>query len=239
MLTSRQNLRHRGACGITRACRDRRMPGSIPAFCKFHHVLGRRAGANAHNIHDRMPITEKLSDLLGIEFKQQRNFVIVSVRLGLDIGHIDRTARNRVQYAHQRALRIAIVDMESVHFVLRSAGVSPAVRRAPRPPLILLQTSFLITPPQLAPSETHSPPDECQTPATPARTNSKSDPAHLPFLSTRVILAPLTHSSAAREFCKPSRSPRNPGCRSGPFLRSCADKKAAATVAPCRDICCR
>src|SRR5712691_7265156 len=29
-------------------------------------------------------------------------------------------ARTRVQYAHQRALRIAIVDMESVHFVLPS-----------------------------------------------------------------------------------------------------------------------
>src|SRR6266566_2650295 len=126
MLTSRQNLRHRGACGITRACRDRGMPGSIPAFCKFHHVLSRRAGANAHHIHDRMPITEELPDLLGIEFKQQRNSVIVSVRLSLDIRHIDRPARNRVQYAHQCALRIAIVDMESVHlFSVGSATAEP------------------------------------------------------------------------------------------------------------------
>jgi len=92
------------------------MPGSIPAFGKLHHVVRRRAGVNAHNINDRMPVTEELSDLLGIELKQQRNLVVVPVRLSLDIGHIDRTARNRVQYAHQRALRIAIVDMESVHF---------------------------------------------------------------------------------------------------------------------------
>lgn len=113
------------------------MPGSIPAFGKLHHVLGRRTGANAHNINDRMPVTEELSNLLGIQFKQQRNFVVVSVRLSLDIRHIDRAARNRVQYAHQRALRVAIVDMESVHVVLRSAGLAGC------PAGVLARRSFL------------------------------------------------------------------------------------------------
>jgi hypothetical protein len=53
--------------------------------------------------------------LLLIDIESQRDLVIVLGRFGLYYRQIERTAGSRIQDAHQRSLRVAIANVESLH----------------------------------------------------------------------------------------------------------------------------
>src|SRR5277367_2415226 len=112
-----------------------------------------------------MPIAAELANLLGIHFEQQRRGVLVPSGNGLHVRHIQCAPGSGVQDAHQRALRIAIANVKSVHFVLPN----------------LLQTTFPITPLPLEPWDRRWLPAGNRKPATPVLTNAESVPARLRF----------------------------------------------------------
>jgi hypothetical protein len=75
----------------------------------------RRSRAYADHIHYGVPVAAKLPNLLGINIQKQRDFMLVLRGLSLDVRHIDAATRSRIENPHQRALRIAIVDVKDVH----------------------------------------------------------------------------------------------------------------------------
>ena len=82
----------------------------------LEHLWSGRADPGVSHIHNRMPVTAELSDLLGINFQQQVGPMSMPVRCGMDVGHLEAAPRDSSQDPHQRALRVAIVDVECVHF---------------------------------------------------------------------------------------------------------------------------
>src|SRR5258708_26726793 len=90
------------------ACRSRWMRRPRGLFL----LAGNRAGTYLDYIHDRMPLAVKLPSLLVINLQQQRDRMILPRILGVHRGATEPTARNRVQDAHQRALRVAIANVK-------------------------------------------------------------------------------------------------------------------------------
>src|SRR5271169_358188 len=85
----------------------------------------RRTGTHFDDIRDPVPLAVELADLLLVHIERQRDLVIVLSRLGLHIREIERTARSRIQNAHQRPLCVAIANVKSLHV----CSVGPAFRR--------------------------------------------------------------------------------------------------------------
>src|SRR5580658_5646110 len=89
------------------------------------------------------------------------------------------------------------------------------------------------------PWDRRSPRDDNQTPATLDPASAENCQSNL--LSRQIPDTPpwQPRSIAIRESCTPWLSRRNPDCRSNLSRHSCARRKAAATAAPCPDICYR
>src|SRR5690242_442353 len=103
---------------------------------RFQQVRGWRAVLHIGDIHDGVPIAAELADLLGSDFEQQVSTIAIAGSSGANVVHIERTAGNGGQDAHQRALRIAIVDVKCVHVSspnLSRSDSRPRLSSGPRP----------------------------------------------------------------------------------------------------------
>src|SRR5580693_1311972 len=74
-----------------------------------------RSRPHLDDIDDRVPLTIKLANLLGVDFQQHGDRVILPGALSVHRSKVEPPARNRVEDAHQRALRVAIADMKDLH----------------------------------------------------------------------------------------------------------------------------
>lgn len=77
--------------------------------------MQRRAGADLHYIHDRMPLAVKLPNLFVRDVQGDGNGMLLPCSLRMYRGKIESPARNRIQNAHQGALRVAITDVKDWH----------------------------------------------------------------------------------------------------------------------------
>src|ERR1700719_3451630 len=84
----------------------------------------RRAGTDLDHIRDAVPLTVKLTHLLMIHIERERYLMIVLGGFGLYHRQIKRTARSRIQNAHQCSLRVAIAYVKSLHV----SSLAPASR---------------------------------------------------------------------------------------------------------------
>src|ERR1700733_4185658 len=87
----------------------------------------RRTDADIGDIHNREPVAAQLSNLLGVHLEQQRDFagLLVGFGLGVNVGEFDGASGNRGQNAHQGALRIAIVNVKTLHICSPRASLAP------------------------------------------------------------------------------------------------------------------
>src|SRR5580700_11948718 len=109
-------------------------------------VRARSARADLDDVRDAVPFAIKLADLLLIHFERERDLMVVLSRFRLHHGEIERAAGSRVQNTHQRSLRVAIANVESLHRLapwVCLAGVSPAVRQVTCPPSCELLCRFV------------------------------------------------------------------------------------------------
>lgn len=97
--------------------RSRRSSGRV------QHFRRRSAHAYISDIHDRMPVAAKLANLLGIDIEQQVCAMPGTSGARAHVLDIKSAARNRSQDPHERALRIAIMDVKCVHVFLPSLFV--------------------------------------------------------------------------------------------------------------------
>ena len=74
-----------------------------------------RAGTYVDYIHNRIPFPAKLPDLLVRGFQLQGDCMVRPCGLGVYRRKIETPARNRVENAHQCALRVAIADVKDLH----------------------------------------------------------------------------------------------------------------------------
>src|SRR5438034_1428157 len=81
----------------------------------FEHLWSGRADPDVSHIHNRMPVTAELSNLLGVNFQQQVGAMRMPVRCGMDVGHLEAAPRDGGQDPHQGTLRVAIVDVICMH----------------------------------------------------------------------------------------------------------------------------
>src|SRR5215831_16038857 len=77
----------------------------------------RRTRRHMDHVCDRVPLAEKLADLLLVDIEHQRGLVLVFGGFGVDVMQVQPAARGCVQDAHQCALCVAVTDGESVHVV--------------------------------------------------------------------------------------------------------------------------
>ena len=77
--------------------------------------MQRGAGMYIDHIHDRLPLSAKLSDLFVSDIQQDGYGMFLSGRIGVNRIKIESPARNCIQNAHQRALGVAIADVEDLH----------------------------------------------------------------------------------------------------------------------------
>src|SRR5712691_10076160 len=84
--------------------------------CRPRLVLAQsHSRAYVHYVRNRIPLAVKLPHLLGIHLEHKNDAMIALRRLSLYRRHIQSAPRRRVQNAHQRALRIAITNVKSLH----------------------------------------------------------------------------------------------------------------------------
>ncbi len=79
----------------------------------------------------RVPVAAELAYLLGIDLEKQVRAMYVACRCRMHVGDLDAAAGDGSEDPHQRALRVAIVDVECVHFCFsleleNQAGLCPA-----------------------------------------------------------------------------------------------------------------
>src|SRR5271169_2291534 len=90
--------------------------GELPYGCAGTSFIGTGfIRANLDYIHDRVPLAIELASLLGSDFEQQGDYVILPSVLGVHRRQIKTSAGNRVEDAHQCALRVAIADVKDLH----------------------------------------------------------------------------------------------------------------------------
>src|SRR5262249_8516768 len=121
------------------------------------------------HIHDGIPITPQLPDLLRCHFEQQRRLMAVRIGFGLNIRQIQRPPRCGIDDPHQRSLRIAIVNVKYVHFHSpRSRRGGSVIRQVERsstkklPPLPATSPKAMLPP---APWEKRWPPARYRKPS--------------------------------------------------------------------------
>ena len=84
----------------------------------LEHLWSGRADPGVSHIHNRMPVTAELSNLLLIDFEKEVGAMTSAVCRGLQILNAEASAGNGGEDPHQSALRVAIVDVKCVHCVL-------------------------------------------------------------------------------------------------------------------------
>src|ERR1700734_2276291 len=117
-------LGQRGARRLLSDARRSRRKRCPRCFCT---ALRSCAGADIDHIHDSIPLTAKLADLFVRPLEQHRDRVLLPGNLGMHGWKIEPPARNRVEDAHQCALRVAIADVKKLHD--SCPLVAPASRR--------------------------------------------------------------------------------------------------------------
>src|SRR5271155_5949682 len=95
---------------VSAALRSRRMRCPRRDFL----LMQDRSGSHFDDIDDGIPLAVKLADLLGVDLQQHGDRVILPRALSVHCGKVDPPARNRVEDAHQRALRVAIADVKDL-----------------------------------------------------------------------------------------------------------------------------
>src|SRR6202049_706361 len=159
------------------------------------------------------------------------------VRSPIKTCHPERSGSEQSKLPHSRKLALSL-PKGIPFFCPATPSIERSSHRALDGWLTLLQTTSPTTPLPPAPSDKHSPRDGDRIPATPAPASAGISRANPPYRPTPDTPAKRPHSAARRESCKPWQSPRNPDCHSNRSRHSCAGRKAAATAAPCPDICC-
>ena len=147
----------------------------------FSMLLQRSAGAYVNHIHDSIPLPAKLPNLLVCDFQQQRDRVFLPGGLGMHRWKVKPPARNRVEDAHQCALRVAIPDVKDLHnscslvapATCRLSGGHPS-RRSCTTTSIRLQTPSPKAPLPPEPWGKRSPRERNQIPAAPAPASAGS-----------------------------------------------------------------
>src|SRR5215467_3892954 len=139
--------------------------------------MGRSPGDRLHrtrryldHVCDRVPLAEKLADLLLADIEHQHGLVIVFGGVGVDVMQVQPAARGCVQDAHECALCVAVTDGESVHVVpkidCRNENLQSEICKI-LTALALLPATSPITPRRLGPWGKHWPRGHSRTPATP------------------------------------------------------------------------
>ena len=71
---------------------------------------------NVGHIHNRVPIAAELANLLLIDFEKEVGAMTSAVCRGLQILNAEASAGNGGEDPHQRALRVAIMDVKCVRY---------------------------------------------------------------------------------------------------------------------------
>ena len=82
---------------------------------RFEHFGCGSADTNVGNIHNGVPVAAELANLLLIDFEKKVGAMTSAVCRGLQILNAEASAGNGGEDPHQRALRVAIVDVKCVH----------------------------------------------------------------------------------------------------------------------------
>src|SRR5580692_5581152 len=82
---------------------------------RYFLLMQNCSGSYFDDIHDRIPLSVKLADLLVVDFQQHGDREILPSSLGMHRSKLKRTSRDRVEDAHQCALSVAIADVKDLH----------------------------------------------------------------------------------------------------------------------------
>jgi len=94
----------------------------------FEHFWRWCADSDISNIYNRVPIAAELANLLLIDFEKEVGAMTSAVCRGLQILNAEASSGNGGENPHQRALRVAIVDVKCVHVFSQKIKMSSFAR---------------------------------------------------------------------------------------------------------------